>query len=197
MCQWLSLVVLLLSSPRLTLSFSSTTIFGAQQRRQVASNAMAGADVTKTSEGRYKVSIDGPRSGIGSFGKAIYDKILTDQKEMHKTHPVPGFKPGTIPPFVMSRIKFAAVREICRETCLAALQENDIQPVGNQDEIVLMFPEHAEDGDIPTFVKSSGWRPGNEMSFTAEGVKGVSASVGNLFSDREVRVGKLIPGSNA
>eukprot|EP00613_Pedinella_sp_CCMP2098_P071938 CAMPEP_0171912422 /NCGR_PEP_ID=MMETSP0993-20121228/11096_1 /TAXON_ID=483369 /ORGANISM="non described non described, Strain CCMP2098" /LENGTH=194 /DNA_ID=CAMNT_0012546235 /DNA_START=68 /DNA_END=652 /DNA_ORIENTATION=+ len=157
-------------------------------RRQTTSlSVMDGATVTKQSDGAvssYTIQVNGDASGIGPFGKAIYEKILADQRQLHKVRPVPGFKPGTIPSFIMSRIKMAAVREICFETCLAALQENQIQPMDDQEDIVLSFPGHSLDGDVPVFVKSSGWRPGDAMSFTATGVRGVEASGAAVFADR-------------
>lgn len=157
-------------------------------RRQTIRSAMAGAVVSKSDNvdvvGAFTVTIDGPASGIGSFGKAIYEKILADQKDLHRTRPVPGFKPGTIPPFIMTRIKMASVREICLETCLAALMENEIQPANDQTDIVFSFPGHSLDGDVPAFVKSSGWRPGDDFSFVATGVKGVEGGMASAFADR-------------
>jgi hypothetical protein len=153
----------------------------------VAVGFMKGASVFETSgattPNTFTVVVDGPASGIGKFGKIVYDKILKDQMKMLKTQPVPGFRTGTMPPFLLPRIKMGAVREICRETCLAALEENGISPLPGQefDTLSVSFPDHAPDGDVPTFCKSSGWKPGDDFSFRATAVIG-SGNVADIFA---------------
>jgi hypothetical protein len=147
-------------------------------RQNVALGFMKGASVFETKDAKtpntFTVVIDGPESGIGKFGKVVYNKILNDQKKILKSQPVPGFRAGTMPPFMLPRIKMGAVREICRETCLAALEENGIAPMPDQefDTLCITFPDHAPDGDVPTFCKSSGWKAGDDFSFRATAVFG-------------------------
>lgn len=129
----------------------------------------------------YFVFFDGPASNNGQFGKIVYDKILRDQKEIHRLQPAVGFSPGVIPPFIMPRILYASVKELCKELCKAALEENGIVPDEKQDTIELSFPG-AEDGDIPTFCKKTGYKPGDNITFKAGGVKCLQPKGGPRFS---------------
>ena len=155
--------------------FCSSFCFHAEirTRRFHQARALPGVQLIEFRDGTYHANVDGTTSGIGPFGNAVFKKILKDQKDLHASRPVPGFKPGTIPPFIMTRIMMATVRETCRETCIAALEENGIRPLGLHDDISLSFPGIAEDGNIATFIKSSGWKPGDAISFKATGLKGV------------------------
>ena len=138
----------------------------------------------------FDVDIDGASCQNGRLGKVIYDKILQDQKMLYKQRPMPGFKAGTIPPQIMPRIKFAAVEQLCSQTCEAALEEQGVTMLPGQTELSttngLEFPGYdIPKGDVPAFVKASKWKPGDDVSFRAFGVKGspkegVAGTVANV-----------------
>ena len=151
--------------------------------------AMRGA-VVQESPGRtpnvWTVSIDGPSSGIRKLGLVIFNKILNDQKKLLKSNPVPGFRVGTMPPYLMPRIKAAALREIVRETCVAALEENNKIPASSQeyDDLEVSYPDHPLDCDVPAFLKASGWKPGDDFSFVARNVRSLSSGNSEgIFAD--------------
>ena len=123
---------------------------------------------------QYDIAVDGVKCKNGKLGKVIYDKILADQKRMYTQRPMAGFRAGTIPPQIMPRIKFAAVEQLCSQTCEAALEEEGLTMLKGQEELSttngLEFPGF-DVADVPAFCKASQWKPGNDVSFRAFGVK--------------------------
>jgi len=127
--------------------------------------------------------VDGKLCKNGKLGKVIYDKIFADQKRLYNAKPMPGFRAGAIPPQVLPRIKFAAIEQLCSQTCEAALEEEDIVMSPGQAELStnngLQFPGfQGTDMDVPAFCKASGWKPGNDVSFRAFRVKGTGTKSG-------------------
>ena len=65
---------------------------------------------------------------------------------------MPGFRKGAIPPQIMPRIKYAAIEQLCSQTCEAALEEEGIQMMEGQTELStsngLDFPGFDVD-DVP------------------------------------------------
>ena len=120
------------------------------------------------------MTVDGAAAKNGKLGKVIYDKILADQKRMYQLQPMPGFRAGTIPPQVMPRIKFAAVEQLCSQTCDAALEEEGLTMLKGQEELSttnsLEFVGF-DVADVPAYCKASKWKPGNDISFRAYRVK--------------------------
>ena len=83
----------------------------------------------------YDIDVEGSICKNGKLGKVIYDKILADQKRLYSRQPMPGFRKGTIPPQIMPRIKYAAIEQLCSQTCEAALEEEGIQMEEGQTEL--------------------------------------------------------------
>jgi hypothetical protein len=73
---------------------------------------------------QWIVSIDGIEADLGPFSKAIYQKLMNDAKQQR----FQGFRPGTIPPMLLSTYKAFAMDECARETVLEVLQQNNIRP---------------------------------------------------------------------
>ena len=118
----------------------------------------------------------------------IYDKIIKDQKELLQAAPVPGFRKGVMPTFMLPRIKYAALREIIRETCLAALEENGHPPDESQSfedmgvELPGLCDGKGDLDDVPSFCKASGWKPGDDFSFRARAVRATGSSEKAIFA---------------
>ena len=123
----------------------------------------------------YDVDVDGSICQNGKLGKVIYDKILADQKALYSRQPMPGFRKGTIPPQIMPRVKYAAIEQLCSQTCEAALEEEGIKMMEGQSELStnngLEFPGF-DVQDVPGFCKASSWKPGANVSFRAFRVRG-------------------------
>ncbi len=143
--------------------------------------AMPGATATKTGLNEFEVIVDGDTSKNGKYGQLVYDKILKDQKELFKRQPAPGFRPGTLPAFVLPRIKYASVRELCKELCKAALEESGIQPDEDQEHAIIRFPGVETAGDVTTFCQLVGYKPGMDVTFSATRVRG--SEPGIIFAD--------------
>ncbi len=133
--------------------------------------SMLGVTVTSVIGNEFNVTFDGPINRNGVFGQLVYDKIFKDQKELFKKQPAPGFKPGTIPAFILPRIKYAAVRDLCKELCKAALEGKGIVPDEEQSKIVFHFPG-VQDGDVVEFCRVSKFKPGDDITFSASHVVG-------------------------
>eukprot|EP00288_Rhodomonas_lens_P000109 CAMPEP_0177729812 /NCGR_PEP_ID=MMETSP0484_2-20121128/21640_1 /TAXON_ID=354590 /ORGANISM="Rhodomonas lens, Strain RHODO" /LENGTH=135 /DNA_ID=CAMNT_0019242729 /DNA_START=50 /DNA_END=454 /DNA_ORIENTATION=- len=126
---------------------------------------MQGAIVTQVGPNLYNVDVEGSICQNGKLGQVIYNKILSDQKREYTARPMPGFRKGTIPPQIMPRIKFAAIEQLCSQTCEAALEEEGITMSEGQTELSttnsLEFPGF--DGlDVPGYCKASAWKPGKD-----------------------------------
>jgi hypothetical protein len=61
---------------------------------------------------------------LGKFSEAVYKKITSDVKKQR----FQGFRPGTIPPHLVVTYKAFAMDEVCRETTLEAMEQNNIRP---------------------------------------------------------------------
>ena len=84
----------------------------------------------------------------------------------------------------MPRIKYAAIEQLCSQTCEAALEEQGIKMLPGQTELSttngLEFPGFdIPKCDVPAYCKASGWKPGNDVSFRAYGVKGSPVNGGD------------------
>jgi len=127
------------------------------------------------------VDVEGSICKNGKLGKVIYDKILADQKRLYTRQPMPGFRKGTIPPQIMPRIQYAAIEQLCSQTCEAALEEEGIKMMEGQTELStsnsLDFPGFDVD-DVPGYCKASGWKPGKDVSFRAFRVRGTPTGGG-------------------
>lgn len=73
------------------------------------------------------VRIDGVDADLSGFSDAIYKKFLQDAKQQR----FQGFRPGTVPPHLLTTYKAFAMDECARETVLEALQQNNIRPFEN------------------------------------------------------------------
>jgi hypothetical protein len=84
---------------------------------------------------------------------------------------MPGFRKGAIPPQIMPRIKYAAIEQLCSQTCEAALEEEGIQMMEGQTELStsnsLEFPGFDVD-DVPGTnpQKYSIWRSEHARALT-------------------------------
>ena len=166
---------------RKSLSFIAPTrsVRQTQSITQFAVSAMgARIESSNEMENEFSIEIDGPTSKNGKFGKVVYDKILKDQKQLAIRQPIQGFRPGVLPPFMLPRVLYASVSELCKEICKAALDEQGIKPSENQDVIELEFPG-ISNGDIPAFCKATSYKPGDDLTFKARRVKGSKA--GEIF----------------
>ncbi len=62
----------------------------------------------------------------------MYKKLTVDAKKQR----FQGFRPGTIPPQLLVTYKAFAMDEVCRETTLEAMQQNNIRPFdGSREEM--------------------------------------------------------------
>ncbi len=62
----------------------------------------------------------------------MYKKLTADAKKQR----FQGFRPGTIPPQLLGTYKAFAMDEVCRETTLEAMQQNNIRPFhGSREEM--------------------------------------------------------------
>ena len=69
---------------------------------------------------------------LGKFSEVVYKKLIADAKKQR----FQGFRPGTIPPQLLSTYKAFAMDEVCRETTLEAMQQNNIRPFdGSKEEM--------------------------------------------------------------
>ena len=71
----------------------------------------------------WEVQIDGVEADLGKFSEAIYRKITSDAKQER----FQGFRPGTIPPHLLSTYVSFAMDECAREATLEALAQNNIR----------------------------------------------------------------------
>jgi hypothetical protein len=138
----------------------------------------------------YASSIE---ADLGKFGEAVYKKIMNDAKRQR----FQGFRPGTVPPHLLPTYKAFAMDEVCRETLLEAMQQNNIRPFESSREdfefIEFSIPPPPkkkgekkkaddEEGDgtdhswksFATMKEAldAGWQPGQSFSFVAQNVKG-------------------------
>lgn len=72
----------------------------------------------------WEVQIDGVEADLGKFSDAIYRKITSDAKRER----FQGFRPGTIPPHLMSSYVSFSMDECAREATLEALSQQNIRP---------------------------------------------------------------------
>ena len=123
------------------------------------------ATVTRTDGGARCVVTVGAASGNGALSKTIYDKIYADQKKMT----VPGFRPGTVPPQLVPRIRYAAARETCTQTVFEALSAEGLQAKDDSAAIAktLSF-DGAAVGDVAAFCKATSWEVGQDLRFSAK-----------------------------
>jgi Bacterial trigger factor protein (TF) len=77
----------------------------------------------------FHVSVE---ADLGKFSEVVYKKLLLDAKKQR----FQGFRPGTIPPQLLGTYKAFAMDEVCRETTLEAMQQNNIRPFdGSREEM--------------------------------------------------------------
>lgn len=93
----------------------------------VPQGKIEGCSLQRISMTEFTVTIDGVQADLGRFSDAIYKKLLQDAKQQR----FQGFRPGTIPPHLLSTYKAYAMDECARETVLEALQQNNIRPFEN------------------------------------------------------------------
>ena len=72
----------------------------------------------------WKIRVDGQQADLGKFSDAIYRKITKDAKQER----FQGFRPGTIPPHLISAYIGFSIDECAREATLEAMQQNNIRP---------------------------------------------------------------------
>lgn len=70
------------------------------------------------------ITIDGVEADLGRFSDAIYKQIMQKAKQER----FQGFRPGTIPPHLMTTYRAFSMDECARETVLEAMQQNNIRP---------------------------------------------------------------------
>ena len=61
---------------------------------------------------------------LGKFSEVVYKKLMVDAKKQR----FQGFRPGSVPPQLLSTYRAYAMDEVCRETTLEAMQQNNIRP---------------------------------------------------------------------
>lgn len=85
-----------------------------------------GCSITKVegSLSMWTIEIDGVEADLAKFSDAIYRKITSDAKQQQ----FQGFRPGTIPPHLLSTYVGFAMDECAREATLEALQQQNIRP---------------------------------------------------------------------
>lgn len=85
-----------------------------------------GCQITQVdgSQTEWIISIDGQDADLGKFSEAIYRKITSDAKRER----FQGFRPGTIPPHLISAYIGFSMDECARESTLEAMQQNNIRP---------------------------------------------------------------------
>jgi hypothetical protein len=89
----------------------------------VGSGATTNATTTLTNT-EWMITIDGIEADLGRFSDAIYKQILQQAKRER----FQGFRPGTIPPHLMTTYRVFCMDECARETVLEAMQQNNIRP---------------------------------------------------------------------
>ena len=134
---WLSSDAFTISKPYVFTSMTSTS--SSILSSTTESNDWNGEVVSNTSDGRiqgctitkvpgqlslYSITIDGIQADLGKFSEAIYRKICSDAKQQR----FQGFRPGTIPPHLVSTYIGFAMDECAREATLEAMSQNDIRP---------------------------------------------------------------------
>jgi hypothetical protein len=72
----------------------------------------------------WVITIDGVEADLGRFSEAIYKQIMQQAKRER----FQGFRPGTIPPHLMTTYRAYCMDECARETVLEAMQQNNIRP---------------------------------------------------------------------
>lgn len=78
------------------------------------------------------IQVDGVEADLGKFSEVVYKKLTADAKKQR----FQGFRPGTIPPQLLGTYKAFAMDEVCRETTLEAMQQNNIRPFdGSREEM--------------------------------------------------------------
>lgn len=135
---------------------------------------------------------------MGKFSEVVYKKLLVDAKRQR----FQGFRPGTIPPHLLATYKAFCMDEVCRETTLEAMQQNNIKPFdgAREDFEFLDFsippparkkkkggrkkkgapakdPSPVEPAPWKSFSTmkeaiDGGWTPGQSFSFVAKAAKG-------------------------
>jgi hypothetical protein len=85
-----------------------------------------GCEITQVegSMTEWTISIDGQEANLGKFSEAIYRKITSDAKREQ----FQGFRPGTIPPHLISAYIGFSIDECAREATLESMQQNNIRP---------------------------------------------------------------------
>jgi hypothetical protein len=79
---------------------------------------------TSTVTTEWIITIDGVEADLGRFSAAIYKQIMQQAKRER----FQGFRPGTIPPHLMTTYRAFCMDECARETVLEAMQQNNIRP---------------------------------------------------------------------
>jgi Bacterial trigger factor protein (TF) len=70
------------------------------------------------------ITIDGVQADLGQFSDALYKQVMQQAKRER----FQGFRPGTIPPHLMTTYRAYCMDECARETVLEAMEQNNIRP---------------------------------------------------------------------
>ncbi len=129
-CASFSLNPILFKKADLPLSRTFLSNQGSDWNGEVVSNTedgrIRGCQITQV-EGSmvdWIITIDGQEADLGKFSEAIYRKITSDAKQER----FQGFRPGTIPPHLISAYIGFSMDECAREATLEAMQQNNIRP---------------------------------------------------------------------
>lgn len=113
----LSLLILTIL-PSLPAAFTShpfTSVHYALRPLAAGSSSIEGCFIKPSSDpSRYDINIDGKQADIGKFSRAIYKNIAKQARESNQQ--IKGFRPGTIPPHLISRYRSYCMEQTARET---------------------------------------------------------------------------------
>eukprot|EP00547_Thalassionema_nitzschioides_P014244 CAMPEP_0194231794 /NCGR_PEP_ID=MMETSP0158-20130606/398_1 /TAXON_ID=33649 /ORGANISM="Thalassionema nitzschioides, Strain L26-B" /LENGTH=234 /DNA_ID=CAMNT_0038964463 /DNA_START=76 /DNA_END=777 /DNA_ORIENTATION=+ len=128
-CQVSSFVVLPTSIHQYSVVGSSALTAADQWQGEVVSNeggTIQGCSIQQVEESNtdWIITIDGVQADLGKFSEAIYRKLTMDAKKER----FQGYRPGTIPPHLLTTYKAYTMDECARETVLEAMQQNEIRP---------------------------------------------------------------------
>ncbi|KAG7352231.1 bacterial trigger factor-like protein [Nitzschia inconspicua] len=95
----------------------------------VPEGTIRGCSITPVGNGdstttEWIIAIDGVEADLGRFSDALYKQIMQQAKRER----FQGFRPGTIPPHLMTTYRAFCMDECARETVLEAMQQNNIRP---------------------------------------------------------------------
>eukprot|EP00591_Stephanopyxis_turris_P010906 CAMPEP_0195511844 /NCGR_PEP_ID=MMETSP0794_2-20130614/4017_1 /TAXON_ID=515487 /ORGANISM="Stephanopyxis turris, Strain CCMP 815" /LENGTH=285 /DNA_ID=CAMNT_0040639513 /DNA_START=68 /DNA_END=925 /DNA_ORIENTATION=- len=96
-----------------------------QEESDTSASAIRGCVIDRVADSlnTFTVTIDGNEADLGKFSQQLYKKILNDAKQER----FQGFRPGTVPPHLLSAYKTFSMDEAAREAVLEAMDQNQIK----------------------------------------------------------------------